>query len=151
MFKNLGLEVIRMKKLFELLKQTNKLIFTSSSLCRSEMNWNYTGEGSTIVSVDNNKIHFLDRITLDNRMSYEDKKLWVFDGEKVEFWHDRGNSYEKIFEFSNKDEVYYAKEFECGNDTYMSNLTVQENDVLLMIQIKSDKKNEVIEYKYYKG
>ena len=83
MFKNLGLEVIRMKKLFELLKQTNKLIFTSSSLCRSEMNWNYTGEGSTIVSVDNNKIHFLDRITLDNRMSYEDKKLWVFDGEKV--------------------------------------------------------------------
>ena len=87
-------------------------------------------------------------LLLLNKMDASNQEALI---EKVEFWHDRGNSYEKIFEFSNKDEVYYAKEFECGNDTYMSKLTVQENDVLLMIQIKSDKKNEVIEYKYYKG
>ena len=86
-----------MKNLFELLKKTNRLIFTSSSLSRSEMNWNYAGDGRTVVNVEGNKIYFLDRITLDEKLSYEDKKLWVFKEDEVEFWHDRGNSYEKIF------------------------------------------------------
>lgn len=139
-----------MKNLFELLKKTNRLIFTSSSLSGSEMNWNYAGDGRTIVSVDGNRIYFLDRITLDEKLSYEDKKLWVFKEDDVEFWHDRGNSYEKIFTFFKKDEKFFSKEYECGSDMYMSKLTIQEDDVLFMIQIKSNKKNEVIEYKYYR-
>ena len=58
-----------MKNLFELLKKTNRLIFTSSSLSRSEMNWNYAGDGRTVVNVEGNKIYFLDRIkkSLNNK------------------------------------------------------------------------------------
>lgn len=140
-----------MENIAKLFKSVNTLFFTSSSLYGSKMNWNYEGSGKTIVDYDINKIYFLDRITLDNKLSYEDKKMWIYNNKKFEFWHYRNNSYEKIFTFYKDDtNTLITKEYICGNDIYMGKLEINVENIIFMMEIKSDKKNELIKYKYFK-
>lgn len=140
-----------MENIAKLFKSVNTLLFTSSSLYGSKMNWNYNGNGKTIVNCDINKIYFLDRITLDNKLSYEDKKMWVYNDKELEFWHYRNNSYEKIFTFyKDNANILLTKEYVCGNDIYMGKLEINEADITFMMEIKSDKKNELIKYRYLK-
>ena len=67
-----------MKEISKLFKNVDKLVFMSSSMGNSEMDWNYSGTGKTSVICEDNKIFFLDRITIDDRLSYEDKKNFAF-------------------------------------------------------------------------
>ena len=140
-----------MKEISKLFKNVDKLVFMSSSLGNSEMDWNYNGTGKTLVSCENNKIFFLDRITIDDRLSYEDKKMWVVSGSELEFWHFRNNEYEKIFTFSKwEPDTLIANEYTCGDDVYMGRVEVNKDDIIFLIEIKSRKKNELIKYKYFK-
>ena len=51
-----------MKEISKLFKNVDKLVFMSSSMGNSEMDWNYSGTGKTSVICEDNKIFFLDRI-----------------------------------------------------------------------------------------
>ncbi|MCP1223935.1 hypothetical protein [Sebaldella sp. S0638] len=140
-----------MKEITKLFKNIDKLVFMSSSMGNSEMDWNYNGTGNTKVTCENDKIFFLDRITIDDRLSYEDKKMWVVNGDELEFWHFRNNEYEKIFTFSKwEHNTLMAKEYLCADDVYMGKVEVDNEDIIFMIEIKSQKKNELIKYKYFK-
>ena len=140
-----------MKDIAKLLKKVNKLVFTSYSMYGSEMNWNYKGNGTTSVTVDENKIFFWDKILLDGYLYYDDKKMWILNGENLEFWHFRNNDYEKIFTFYKKENILSTNEYICDKDIYMGKAVINEDNVILMLEIKSDKKNEYIEYKYSYG
>ena len=140
-----------MKEISKLFKNVDKLVFMSSSMGNSEMDWNYNGTGKTKVTCENNKIYFLDRITIDDKLSYEDKKMWVINGDNLEFWHFRNNEYEKIFTFSKwKHNTLMAQEYVCSDDVYMGRVEVEDGNIIFMIEIKSQKKNELIKYKYFK-
>ena len=45
-----------MKEISKLFKNVDKLVFTSSSMGNSEMDWNYSGTGKTTVTCENKKI-----------------------------------------------------------------------------------------------
>jgi hypothetical protein len=140
-----------MKKISKLFENVDKLVFSSSSMGNSQMDWNYNGNGKTAVTCENNKIYFLDRITIDDRLSYEDKKMWVFDQDELEFWHFRNNAYEKIFTFSKWDyNLLMAGEYICSEDVYMGRIEVEDDGIVFMMEIKSSKKNELIKYKYFR-
>ena len=141
-----------MKEISKLFKNVDKLVFMSSSMGNSEMDWNYCGTGKTSVICEDNKIFFLDRITIDDRLSYEDKKMWILnDNDVLEFWHYRNNEYEKIFTFSKwEPNTLIAGEYICGDDVYMGRVEADNSDIIFIIEIKSKKKNELIKYKYFK-
>lgn len=140
-----------MKRISELFKNVDKLVFTSSSMGNSEMDWNYNGTGKTAVTCENNKIYFLDRITIDEKLSYEDRKMWTFDENTLEFWHFRNNVYEKIFTFSKHEyNMLTAGEYICSDDIYMGKIEISEDNIIFMLEIKSNKKNELIKYNYFK-
>ena len=140
-----------MKEISKLFKNVDKLVFMSSSMGNSEMDWNYNGTGKTSVTCEDGRIFFLDRITIDDRLSYEDKKMWVLNDDVLEFWHFRNNEYEKIFDFSKWEQnTLLAQEYVCGDDVYMGRIEVDNSDIIFIIEIKSRKKNELIKYKYFK-
>ena len=141
-----------MKEISKLFKNVDKLVFMSSSMGNSEMDWNYSGTGKTSVICEDNKIFFLDRITIDDRLSYEDKKMWILnDNDVLEFWHYRNNEYEKIFTFSKwEPNTLIDGEYICGDDVYMGRVEADNSDIIFIIEIKSKKKNELIKYKYFK-
>ena len=65
---------------FKIMKNIKKLYFKAQSLSNSQMDWNYMGSGTVTMTLDYNKLYFLDEILLDNNTRYIDKKMWYFHG-----------------------------------------------------------------------
>ena len=91
---------------FKIMKNIKKLYFKAQSLSNSQMDWNYMGSGTVTMTLDYNKLYFLDEILLDNNTRYIDKKMWSFHDSHIEFYHFRNEKYEKIFEFSLKYKIH---------------------------------------------
>lgn len=133
----------------ELFKKVKKLKFFSKSLENSEMNWNFFGEGNVEITEENNKIYFFEKIILNNGMEIFDKKIWEFEENKINFYRFRNEMYEKIFEFSKKDEKFVLEEkYRCFPDNYFGEIEILENEIKFTIKIVGKRKNEEIKYIY---
>lgn len=113
------------------------------------MDWNYMGSGTVTMTLDYNKLYFLDEILLDNNTRYIDKKMWYFHDSYIEFYHFRNEKYEKIFEFSVKNNKFILKEkYECQPDVYYGALSILEDKIFFTMNIRGMRKDELLEYIY---
>lgn len=135
--------------MYELMRNIKKIFFRAKSLEGSKMEWNYTGEGDVIVMEGSNRLYFFEEIVLNNEMRYSDRKLWEFKEDFVKFFRFRNGDYEKIFEFLFCDgEFVMKKEYLCSPDLYCGEINVLGDKICLLIRVKGEKKNEVLEYTY---
>ena len=146
--------------LIKIFEKINKFSFSSRSLEKSVMNWNYTGAGKTrIVSKitsDKNEFYFFDSIFIensyvkDNNLILKDRKLWCIDGNSIEFYHFWNGVYEKIFKFLFfKNKFLLKEEYFCDPDIYSGGIQIFDYGISFSITIKGKRKNELIEYIYY--
>ena len=134
---------------FKIMKNIKKLYFKAQSLSNSQMDWNYMGSGTVTMTLDYNKLYFLDEILLDNNTRYIDKKMWSFHDSHIEFYHFRNEKYEKIFEFSVKNNKFILKEkYECQPDVYYGALSILEDKIFFTMNIRGMRKDELLEYIY---
>ena len=140
---------IGIMSIFKMMKNIKKLYFKSQSLSNSHMEWNYMGIGTVELTLDYNKLYFSEEIILDNNARYTDKKMWYFHDSFIEFYHYRNEKYEKIFEFSVKNNKFVLKEkYECQPDVYYGALSVLEYKVFFTMNIRGMRKDELLEYIY---
>jgi hypothetical protein len=114
------------------------------------MDWNYMGIGTVELTLDYNKLYFSEEIILDNNAKYIDKKMWYFHDSFIEFYHYRNEKYEKIFEFSIRNNKFVLKEkYECQPDVYYGALSVLEDKIFFTMNIRGMRKDELLEYIYF--
>ena len=136
--------------IFKMMKNVKKLYFKSQSLSNSCMDWNYMGIGTVELTLDYNKLYFSEEIILDNNAKYIDKKMWYFHDSFIEFYHYRNEKYEKIFEFSIRNNKFVLKEkYECQQDVYYGALSVLEDKIFFTMNIRGMRKDELLEYIYF--
>ena len=136
--------------IFKMMKNVKKLYFKSQRLCNSCMDWNYMGIGTVELTLDYNKLYFSEEIILDNNAKYIDKKMWYFHDSFIEFYHYRNEKYEKIFEFSIRNNKFVLKEkYECQPDVYYGALSVLEDKIFFTMNIRGMRKDELLEYIYF--
>lgn len=136
--------------IFKMMKNVKKFYFKSQSLSNSCMDWNYMGIGTVELTLDYNKLYFSEEIILDNNAKYIDKKMWYFHDSFIEFYHYRNEKYEKIFEFSIRNNKFVLKEkYECQPDVYYGALSVLEDKIFFTMNIRGMRKDELLEYIYF--
>ena len=134
---------------FTLMKNVKKISFKANSLEKSDMGWNYIGKGDVVVTEEYNKLYFFEKIVLDDGTKYTDKKLWNFRENCIEFCRFRNGIYEKIFEFLfHNGEFLMKEEYLCTPDFYYGKINIFCDRIYLVVEIKGEKKDEVLEYTY---
>lgn len=139
----------RMTDIYEMMKNVRRISFQAKSLEGSSTGWNYVGKGNVVVREGDDKLYFIEEIILDNDIRYNDRKLWEFKEDCIGFYRFRNGDYEKIFEFLFcNGEFMMKKEYLCSPDLYYGEMKILDNRICLLIKVKGEKKNEVLEYTY---
>ena len=110
------------ERIYRIMLSMEKFEFESISLETSDMSWNSKGLGQIKTEVIENKIIFNETIELHEEFGdteLKDKKMWVFYEDKIEFWHLRNGSYQKIFTFlTDQAKLVLEKKYECKQNVY---------------------------------
>jgi len=139
----------RMTDIYEMMKNVRRISFQAKSLEGSSTGWNYVGKGNVVVREGDDRLYFIEEIILDNDIRYNDRKLWEFKEDYIGFYRFRNGDYEKIFEFLFcNGEFMMKKEYLCSPDLYYGEMKILDNRICLLIKVKGEKKNEVLEYTY---
>ena len=139
----------RIMDIYEMMRNVRRISFKAESLEGSSTGWNYIGKGNIMVREEGDRLYFIEEIILDNDIWYSDRKLWEFKENYIGFYRFRNGDYEKIFEFLFCDgEFMMKKEYLCSSDLYYGEMKIWDNRICLLIKVKGEKKNEVLEYTY---
>ena len=139
----------RMMDIYKMMKNVRRISFKAKSLEGSLTGWNYVGKGNVVVREEGDRLYFIEEIILDNDIRYSDRKLWEFKENYIGFYRFRNGDYEKIFEFLFCDgEFMMKKEYLCNPDLYYGEIKILDDIIYLLIKVKGEKKNEVLEYTY---
>ena len=139
----------RMMDIYKMMKNVRRISFKAESLEGSSTGWNYVGKGNVVVREEGDRLYFIEEIILDSDIRYNDRKLWEFKENYIGFYRLRNGDYEKIFEFLFCDgEFMMKKEYLCSPDLYYGEMKIWDNRICLLIKVKGEKKNEVLEYTY---
>lgn len=135
---------------YEMMKNVKKICFKANSVEGSQMGWNYVGEGNVVITEGQESLYFFEEVVLDNNMWCNDKKLWKFKKNCIEFYRFRDGDYEKIFEFLFcEGEFIVKREYLCSPDLYYGEINIlDDGKICLLVKVKGEKKNEVLEYTY---
>lgn len=150
MFKIMGGNSMdRIMGIYEMMRNVRRISFKAESLEGSSTGWNYVGKGNVVVREEGDRLYFIEEIILDSDIRYNDRKLWEFKENYIGFYRLRNGDYEKIFEFLFYDgEFMMKKEYLCSPDLYYGEMKIWDNKICLLIKVKGEKKNEVLEYTY---
>ena len=87
--------------------------------------------------------------------------MWVFYDGKIESWHFRNESYQKIFTFlTDQEKIALEKKYDCEPDFYLGGLTLLEDRLIFTIEIQNSnidihhenhRKKERITYTYIRN
>ncbi|MCP1772277.1 hypothetical protein J2T38_001100 [Neisseria perflava] len=136
-------------RMFARLQQVSTLDFQAQSLDGSQMAWNHQARGDTQTVFSDGILTFRDRFRLDNGRLCRDEKQWRLEDGGLAFYHYRHQAFEQIFLFRIQDNAIRAdKPYACMPDDYFGTLTWRDNAVVLTIEIRGTRKNEVIRYTY---
>ena len=139
----------RMMDIYKMMKNVRRISFKAESLEGSLTGWNYVGKGNVVVREEEDRLYFIEEIILDNDIRYNDRKLWEFKEDYIGFYRFRNGDDENIFEFLFCDgEFMMKKEYLCNPDLYYGEMKILDNIIRLLIKVKGEKKNEVLEYTY---
>ncbi len=150
------------QEVYRRLKEIKMFNFISKSGSKSSMKWNYTGIGKLdieekgIIDEVGSEVYFYEKIFLsEDDTKLNDSKMWKFYKNKIEMYRFRNDKFERIFTFSVKDvrnieNIFLISDgaYICQPDKYYGILTVEEWGIRLIIQIKGERKDEEICYKY---
>ena len=149
MFEIMDGNSMRIIDIYEMMRNVRRISFKAESLEGSLTGWNYAGKGNVVVREEGDRLYFIEEIILDNNIQYNDRKLWEFKKDYIRFYRFRNGDYEKIFEFLFCDgEFMMKKEYLCSPDLYYGEMKILDNRICLLIKVKGEKKNEVLEYTY---
>ena len=139
----------RIMDIYEIMRNVSRIFFKAKSLEGSSTGWNYVGKGNVVIREEGDRLYFIEEIILDSDIRYNDRKLWEFKENYIGFYRLRNGDYEKIFEFLFCDgEFMMKKEYLCSPDLYYGEMKIWDNRICLLIKVKGEKKNEVLEYTY---
>ena len=152
------------ERIYRIMLSMEKFEFESISLETSDMSWNSKGLGQIKTEVIENKIIFNETIELHEEFGdteLKDKKMWVFYEDKIEFWHLRNGSYQKIFTFlTDQEKIVLEKKYDCKPDVYLGGLILLEDRLIFTIEIQNSntdihhenhRKKERITYTYFRN
>ena len=143
------------EQIYKFMSFVNFLSFESTSLANSDMNWNYKGDGVVKINVIRNKIadiideEWTDKIEIymdeaielndDGKIiKLNDRKLWNFFNDKVEFWRYRNGDFENIFSFIEKDNtIFLLNNYTCSLDIYSGLLNLLDDRLIFSIFINN--------------
>ena len=143
------------EQIYKFMSFVNFLSFESTSLGNSDMNWNYKGDGVVKINVIRNKIaDIIDEEWTDKSEIYmdetielnddgkiiklNDRKLWKFFNDKVEFWRYRNGDFENIFSFIEKDNtIFLLNNYTCSLDIYSGLLNLLDDRLIFSIFINN--------------
>ena len=143
------------EQIYKFMSFVNFLSFESTSLGNSDMNWNYKGDGVVKINVIRNKIaDIIDEEWTDKSEIYmdetielnddgkiiklNDRKLWKFFNDKVEFWRYRNGDFENIFSFIEKDnKIFLLNNYTCSLDIYSGLLNLLDDRLIFSIFINN--------------
>lgn len=143
------------EQIYKFMSFVNFLSFESTSLANSDMNWNYKGDGIVKINVIRNKIadiideEWTDKIEIymdeaielndDGKIiKLNDRKLWKFFNDKVEFWRYRNGDFENIFSFIEKDNtIFLLNNYTCSLDIYSGLLNLLDDRLIFSIFINN--------------
>ncbi len=143
------------EQIYKFMSFVNFLSFESTSLANSDMNWNYKGDGVVKINVIRNKIadiideEWTDKIEIymdeaielndDGKIiKLNDRKLWKFFNDKVEFWRYRNGDFENIFSFIEKDNtIFLLNNYTCSLDIYSGLLNLLDDRLIFSIFINN--------------
>ena len=133
------------ERIYRIMLSMEKFEFESISLETSDMSWNSKGLGQIKTEVIENKIIFNETIELHEEFGdteLKDKKMWVFYEDKIEFWHLRNGSYQKIFTFlTDQEKIVLEKKYDCKPDVYLGGLILLEDRLIFTIEIQNSNIN----------
>lgn len=143
--------------IFQKIKNSNNLAISIKSQGHSKMDWNYYGIGNIVFKkyIDNNntsqyKLYHDENILLNGSENFTDKKLWIYETDKLHFFRYRNGLYEKIITFTElKGELISKEDYICGDDCYSGKIYIKDEKIVLEINILGLKKHEKIIYNYY--
>ena len=139
------------EQIYKFMSFVNFFSFESTSLANSDMNWNYKGDGVVKINVIRNKIadiideEWTDKIEIymdeaielndDGKIiKLNDRKLWKFFNDKVEFWRYRNGDFENIFSFIEKDNtIFLLNNYTCSLDIYSGLLNLLDDRLIFSI------------------
>ena len=143
------------EQIYKFMSFVNFFSFESTSLANSDMNWNYKGDGIVKINVIRNKIadiideEWTDKIEIymdeaielndDGKIiKLNDRKLWKFFNDKVEFWRYRNGDFENIFSFIEKDNtIFLLNNYTCSLDIYSGLLNLLDDRLIFSIFINN--------------
>ena len=143
------------EQIYKFMSFVNFLSFESNSLGNSDMNWNYKGDGVIKINVIRNKnadiideewtdkseIYMDETIELNDDgkiIKLNDRKLWKFFNDKVEFWRYRNGDFENIFSFIEKDNtIFLLNNYTCSLDIYSGLLNLLDDRLIFSIFINN--------------
>ena len=143
------------EQIYKIMSFVNFLSFESNSLGNSDMNWNYKGDGVIKINVIRNKnadiideewtdkseIYMDETIELNDDgkiIKLNDRKLWKFFNDKVEFWRYRNGDFENIFSFIEKDNtIFLLNNYTCSLDIYSGLLNLLDDRLIFSIFINN--------------
>ena len=143
------------EQIYKFMSFVNFFSFESTSLANSDMNWNYKGDGVVKINVIRNKIadiideEWTDKIEIymdeaielndDGKIiKLNDRKLWKFFNDKVEFWRYRNGDFENIFSFIEKDNtIFLLNNYTCSLDIYSGLLNLLDDRLIFSIFINN--------------
>ncbi|MCX8514839.1 MAG: DUF6314 family protein [Burkholderiales bacterium] len=133
------LSALTTKSTFKFSVQSNK---------NSKMNWNQHVDGITEVIQTDNSIIFHDILLFKTKI--HDYKKWIFEDNKLHFWHQRLEQFIYVFSFdlNCKSSMIYSTNHLCKADTYVGKIQIVDNSFQLDMYITSPIKNEHIRYIY---
>lgn len=139
----------KLSDIFQKLACIKTLYFESQSLDGSQMDWNCSGSGETSVEQSGSLLTFRDRFHLDNGRLCRDDKQWLLENGGLAFFHYREQAFRWIFTFHEQDGgIVCTQPYFCAPDCYSGVLSADGAEVVLTIEIKGRRKNEVIRYVY---